>query len=83
VKSPREHFERIGKWLDEDEAELRAEEAKRTPGERIARSLELSSAQLGFYRRLLEKPGMAEAEDERAFRKADLHSLWRARHARR
>jgi hypothetical protein len=80
MKSPREHFERIGKWLDEDEDELRTEDAKRTPGERIARSLSLSSAQFGFYRRLLAQPGVAEMEEERALRKADLHAIWRARH---
>jgi len=75
----RAHFRRIGELLDQDDRELAAEAARQTPGERIARGLRLSAAFLSDYRRLLQSPGFAAAEDERGWHKADLHVLWRRR----
>ena len=79
----REHFEGIGRALDEDERELLAIAGAQDAGEKISRSLDWSDAWLGDYRRKLEEhPGFAALEEERALHKADLHSRWRERHGR-
>lgn len=75
----REHFRRIADVLDEDERELIAASAALTPGERIARALQLSGELLDDYRRLLADPSFAADEDLRVARKADLHMAWRNR----
>jgi hypothetical protein len=79
TESMRAHFRRIGEALDEDARELIAEAARLSPGERMLRGIRLSQAMLPDYRRLLESPAFAAAEDERALHKADLHAAWRRR----
>jgi hypothetical protein len=87
--SPREtermraRFQRLGEALDQDEIELRRQDARRPPGENILRGVTLSEAMLPGYRRLLENAAFAAAETERALHKADLHDHWRAQPSKR
>ncbi len=77
MRTPREHFEALGRLLAEEEAELSREAALRDPGEKMSQSLAWSGACLDDYRRLLAIPEIAAAEDMRAWAKADLHIRWR------
>jgi hypothetical protein len=75
----RERFRRLGAYLDDDDRERMVEAAGRDPGEKIASSAQLSEELLAGYHRLLLDPRYAAAEDERAWRQADLHQRWRER----
>ena len=75
-----ERFARIGRWLDEDQAERIARDARLDPGTKLLAALRWSQAWLDDYRRFLRDPANAAREDERAWTKSDLHALWRRRH---
>jgi hypothetical protein len=76
-KAMRARFDRLAETLGEDERELVAEAMRQSPGERMLRGLRLSQAFADDYRRQLQDPAVAAAEDARALAKADLHTRWR------
>lgn len=76
----RGHFEAMAATLAEEETDALREAASHDPGEKIRRSLEWSDACMADYRRLLANAELAEAEERRAWSKADLHVRWREMH---